>query len=165
MEHARFWSLIDGARGDAGALERALARLTPFEIAGFDAWFWAYHIAIDRHDLWAAVYAICGGCSDDGFAYFREWLIGRGQAAVLAAVRDPESLLDVVEGDLPGDGTMIVAARRAYRQVTGEELPDDDPRVEIPGVAEWPADRVAAGAPRTHAFYARTFPKLAHLVG
>jgi hypothetical protein len=29
--------------------------------------------------LWAAAYVINGGCSDDGFDYFRGWLIAQGR--------------------------------------------------------------------------------------
>lgn len=31
-----------------------------------------------RNPLWAAAYVINGGCSDDGFDYFRGWLIVQG---------------------------------------------------------------------------------------
>ena len=32
-----------------------------------------------RWDLWGAAYLANGGCSDDGFDYFRGWLIGQGR--------------------------------------------------------------------------------------
>ncbi|HVH45420.1 MAG TPA: DUF4240 domain-containing protein [Labilithrix sp.] len=83
MDHARFWSIIDGARSRRGcastSLVRALEGLPAGEIAAFDRWFWTYYLATARQDLWAAVYAICGGCSDDSFDYFR------GRARSLAA--------------------------------------------------------------------------------
>ena len=44
-------------------------------------------------------YLINGGCSDDGFAYFRSWLISRGRAAYAAAVRNPDSLAGLVDPD------------------------------------------------------------------
>lgn len=43
-------------------------------------------------DLWAAAYFAGGGCSDDGFTYFRNWLIGRGEHAFYNALNDPDSL-------------------------------------------------------------------------
>jgi hypothetical protein len=33
---------------------------------------------MDR-DQWGAAYLANGGCSDDGFDYFRGWLIGQGR--------------------------------------------------------------------------------------
>ncbi len=37
-----------------------------------------------------------GGCSDDGFEYFRGWLIGQGGAYFEAALKDPERAADNV---------------------------------------------------------------------
>ena len=50
--------------------------------------------------MWGAAYVIHGGCSDDGFEYFRRWLISRGRKAYEAALADPDSLaqLDVRPG-------------------------------------------------------------------
>jgi len=33
-------------------------------------------------DLWGAAYLINGGCSDDGFEYFRRWLVSRGATSM-----------------------------------------------------------------------------------
>ena len=44
-----------------------------FNRAMDDAYIW---------DLWGAAYLINGGCSDDGFAYFRSWLISRGRGGL-----------------------------------------------------------------------------------
>jgi hypothetical protein len=43
-------------------------------------------------DLWAAAYIMNGGCSDDGFLYFRCWLIAQGKE-VFEKVRDNAELL------------------------------------------------------------------------
>jgi hypothetical protein len=165
MDHARFWSLVDGARGahggTAAALSRALEALPAREIVEFDGWFWAYYLATRREDLWAAVYAIRGGCGDDSFDYFRGWLISRGEDAVLAAIRDPEALAELIGDANPRDELMLGAASDAHRRAHGGELPDDPRfRVAIPGRAEWPADRVAPGLKWDDAFYAAHFPKL-----
>ena len=45
-------------------------------------------------DLWGAAYLINGGCSNDGFDYFRGWLLAQGRATWEAAIRDPDSLAD-----------------------------------------------------------------------
>ena len=163
MDHPRFWSLVDAARSLPGptgeALARTLATLPPADIVGFDRWMWAYYMAVRREDLWAAVFAIRGGCGDDSFDYFRGWLIGRGQAAVLAAIADPEALVELVGDADPRDEAMLGAARAAYAQAGHGELPDGD-AVAIPGRDAWPADRVPAGAKWDAAFYKATFPKL-----
>jgi tetratricopeptide (TPR) repeat protein len=155
MEQEGFWSLIDRAAGSSDALTTELAGLPPQQIAAFDTWFWAYYMALRREDLWAAVYAIRGGCSDDSFDYFRGWLIGRGQAAVLAAVRDPESLAELTGDEDPRNEGMLGAARAAY----GEDLPTA-PDVVIPDRDAWPADRFERGLSWDDDFYAKQFPKL-----
>jgi hypothetical protein len=164
VEHARFWSLIDDARAATGRtsamLARALAKLPPAEIMQFDAWFSAYYSATRREDLWCAVYAIRGGCGDDSFDYFRAWLVSRGEAALLAAVRDPESLADLIGGDDPRDESMLGAARDAYREVTGEDLPEHAIRPQIPDRDTWPTDRIPPRTKWTDDLYAAHFPKL-----
>lgn len=162
MEHTRFWSLIDEARTreePARALVDVLSRLRAEEIVAFDAWYRAYDAVVAREDLWAAVYAIRGGCSDDSFDDFRGWLISRGEAALLTAIRDPESLADLVGNADPRDEAMRGAAGRAYARVAGGELPASAAR-EIPGRAAWPADRFEAGLTWDAAFYAAQFPAL-----
>ena len=164
MDHSKFWEIIDAARPprarSSPKLARALEQLTPAEIIDFDAWFWAYYSATQREDLWAAVYAIRGGCSDDSFDYFRGWLIGRGEAAVLGAVQDPESLADRIGKLDASDEHMLGAARAAYRKVAGAELPNDRPDVTIPGRDAWPADRFASRVTWDDAFFAAHFPRL-----
>ena len=164
MEHARFWSLIDSARAARGrtsaALVKALAQLPPDQIVSFDAWFWAYYLAAQREDLWAAVYAIRGGCSDDSFDYFRGWLISRGEAAFLGAIRDPESLAVIIGDADPRDELMLGAARNAHERATGHELPKTHVDIAIPGRSQWPADRIPSGAKWNDAFYAAHYPKL-----
>ena len=38
---------------------------------------------------------IHGGCSDDGFEYFRRWLVSRGRDIYAAALANPDSLANV----------------------------------------------------------------------
>ena len=52
-----------------------------------------------RRDLWGAAYLINGGCSDDGFQYFRWWLILQGREGYEAAIANPDTLADVVNGE------------------------------------------------------------------
>jgi Protein of unknown function (DUF4240) len=68
--------------------------LPPFEVQHRQAF-------ADSYDwgLWGAAYVIDGGCSDDGFDYFRAYLISRGRAVFEAAMADPDSLADA---DLEG---------------------------------------------------------------
>jgi hypothetical protein len=43
-----------------------------------------------------AAYIIDGGCSDDGFEYFRCWLISRGKETFIKLKANPDSLITLV---------------------------------------------------------------------
>jgi hypothetical protein len=103
MNKDHFWHLIDGAReaadGNSEDYEPSLWELldtaTPDELIAFeqhfdtcvgDAWRW---------DLWGAANIVNGGCSHDGFFYFRAWLVMQGRHVYEAALADPDSLVEV----------------------------------------------------------------------
>jgi hypothetical protein len=132
------WQLIDRARAELGdeaedtdeVAARMVARLSrrdPADIVAFaqpldDLMARSYTV-----ELWAAAYLINGGASDDGFDYFRGWLIGQGRSVFERAVADPDSLADhpvVAEAaeDLEAEDILGVAWN-AYQIATGEQLP------------------------------------------
>jgi hypothetical protein len=163
--HLTFWSLIDDARVRARrpgrlarVLEETLAALPPPEILGFDAWLTTYDGVLRREDLWAAAYLVRGEMNDEGFDAFRGWLIGRGEAAVLAAVRDPESLGELIGGADPRDPEMSAVARRAFARSSDADLPKPKWLV-IPG-EPWPEDRVVYGTVWDDTFFRTHYPKL-----
>lgn len=160
MEHEAFWQLVDAARNAPGetarVLEETVAGLSPSEIRAFDGWLAAYLHATRREDLWAAVYLIRGGCSDDSFDYFRGWLVARGHAALRAAIEDPETLGELNDGAMR-DERMLSVGRRAY--AAHGALPSS-PAPSIPGLSDWPADRIAPRVKWTNAFLRERYPRL-----
>jgi len=84
------------------AVERHFESSIPSRIVEFDEWFLRLVRAGYRTDLWYAAMIIAGGtCHDDGFFDFRKWLVSQGRSVYAAAMKDPESLVDVVERDDP----------------------------------------------------------------
>jgi len=77
-------------------LKVELASLSNDEMIAFIADYQKYHAEAYRWDLWGAAYLINGGCSDDGFIDFRDWLVARGRAVYEAAILDPDSLADQI---------------------------------------------------------------------
>ncbi|SDZ26294.1 Protein of unknown function [Micromonospora pattaloongensis] len=141
MDTQQFWTLIDQARaggdGDtetvAARLESALADLEPSEIVGWDRHLWRVLAASYREDLWGAAYLINGGCSDDGFDYFRGWLMAQGREVFARAVAEPDSLAEspavrraAATGQELEAADMIGVAFRAHLRATGAELPAAD---------------------------------------
>jgi hypothetical protein len=121
-----FWKLIDESYRPDGpehfeALKAALAKLSPDEKVGFQTRFDEAMAAANLIDLWGAAYLVNGGCSDDGFHDFRAWLVGRGRHAYEAALKHPDSLADVLDGDPVSGFGLDVAAARVYEETTGKD--------------------------------------------
>lgn len=107
MNKEQFWKLIEKARGQvpdtredsdvAGHACALLARCSAQEITAAQQTLW--HLMADSYQnpLWAAAYVVNGGCSDDGFDYFRGWLIAQGCTTFERVLADPDTL-----AELPG---------------------------------------------------------------
>jgi Protein of unknown function (DUF4240) len=130
MNIEEFWRLIENSkRGvddcdeQSQKLSELLAELEPQEIAGFDAIMRQQLIEAYRWDLWAAAYIINGGCSDDGFEYFRGWLIAQGQDYFEAALKNPEdAAAGVSEGGDVECESILYVANQAYEEKTGSKM-------------------------------------------
>lgn len=102
MDIAHFWAIMDkvaivgGESGQQVATLRGLLEPLPAtEVKGFcDQFEHALHVAYSW-DLWGAAFVIHGGCSDDGFEYFRRWLVTLGRERFETAVKNADSLADV----------------------------------------------------------------------
>jgi hypothetical protein len=99
MPAERFWQIIERAvKADRDpdahmeALRTELRALTLEEIIAFEVAFRRYLNEAYTWDLWGAAYVVHGGCSDDGFEYFRRWLVTRGRDVYERALADPDSL-------------------------------------------------------------------------
>jgi Protein of unknown function (DUF4240) len=122
MPDERFWGLIalttmhgkDPGR-QVVALRVVLAALPLHDIEAFQAAFDKAMARSYRWDLWGAAFVVNGGASDDGFEYFRCWLISRGKAAFEQVLADPDSL-----GDFVDPGTKAVRELEAFAYVAGE---------------------------------------------
>jgi hypothetical protein len=138
MRTDEFWAVVERARSGAGADPRVVAERATDELAGRDA---ADVAGFDRHlnrvlaasgsaDLFGAAYLINGGCSDEGFAAFRGWLMAQGRSAFAQAVARPDALADLpavrraaATGEECGSEPMLGVAREAYRRAGHGELP------------------------------------------
>ncbi|HEX4611245.1 MAG TPA: DUF4240 domain-containing protein [Urbifossiella sp.] len=106
MTETEFWDHVRAARprrydpdAHAEALAGRLAKLPEGEILDFVHHWAAASARAYRRDLWAAAYLINAGCSDDGFQYFRWWLVLQGRETFDAALVDPDTLADILDGE------------------------------------------------------------------
>ncbi|MEU5810381.1 DUF4240 domain-containing protein [Streptomyces sp. NPDC047718] len=145
MDTQTFWKLIETARAEAAPdhvaahAAQLLALHPPAEIAAAQQVLWDLLAESYRSPLWAAAYVINGGCSDDGFDYFRGWLLTQGEAVFAAALADPDSLAGhpavreaAAEGLELWDEEALSIAWTAYEQATGRELPADSFTIGYP---------------------------------
>jgi hypothetical protein len=95
MDETRFWVIIEAGGRKAltdperqlAAVHKQLLKLSPEEIRAFHRLFDQKLAEAYTWDLWGAAYLINGGCSDDGFYYFRAWLISRGERCMRPPLR------------------------------------------------------------------------------
>jgi hypothetical protein len=131
MDRDRFWKIIDWARERtedaeevAEVVTEVLESHSPEEIVAFDRALWERRQESYRYDVWAAAYIVNGGCSDDGFEYFRGWLIAQGREFFEAVLADPQRVGDrVPEGEEVECEEMLYVARQAYENKTGKGFP------------------------------------------
>ncbi|MFN4256118.1 MAG: DUF4240 domain-containing protein [Saprospiraceae bacterium] len=133
MGEAEFWNLIERAKKESGGdgdlqaqlLTEALAKRSVEDILAFDRIFDHFHCKSYQSRLWAAAFIINGGCSDDGFDYFRAWLIAQGQDVFEKTLENPEYLARYIQDDQVGDGIecelIMSAANNAFVIKTGQD--------------------------------------------
>jgi hypothetical protein len=131
MDIIEFWKLIDKTRDAANGnaekqsklLTEELAKLPGEEIISFERIFDDLKDNAYIGNLWDAATLIMYGCSDDGFQEFREWLVGRGKDVYENAIKDPETLVNVLEIGEQIFPTLLSPAMEAYEKVTGKDMP------------------------------------------
>lgn len=127
MDRTRFWELIEGtdATSEDGChwLVEQLSALDAAEIEDFARILHGLCAAAYRWDLWGAAYVVNGGCSDDGFEYFRAWLVAQGRATYEAALADPDSLAARALPEICECEPLRYVAYEAHEARTGRPLP------------------------------------------
>ena len=134
MTRDQFWTTVAAARAEGGFVDRpwrlreVLLRASAAEVASFAEHFYDAMDDAYTWDLWAAACIINGGCSDDGFTDFRQWLISCGRDRYESALADPESLADVAFGpDAEHDASFeefsVAVASDVFEALTGRPAP------------------------------------------
>ncbi|MCD6010413.1 MAG: hypothetical protein K0Q79_275 [Flavipsychrobacter sp.] len=132
MNDEAFWSIIhrsyEAAKGDyeeqQEQLEAELHKLTPQDIILFDNKFRQLCGIAYNWQLWGAIYIINGGCGDDSFNDFRDWIVAQGKDFYFRTIPDPATLVDVnrekLEVEWEGMGYIPTAV---FEEITGEDMP------------------------------------------
>ena len=125
-----FWSLIDQAKEHQGGpnewLMEQLVGMGTEQAKTFDTIARVYMDLAYQYGLWTAASVIeRGGCTDDGFMDFRQWLVGQGRGVYMAALKDPDSLADAPDYREFQYDSLPVMGDYAYEELTGRNAFED----------------------------------------
>jgi hypothetical protein len=131
MDQAAFWKIIDAYVSDdkleseygyAEFAER-LEAMSRDDILEFASAMRRALNTAHTWDMWGAAYLVCGGCAEEGFAYFCGWLMAQGSEVFRQAVDHPDSLAEYLpdyEGDdVFEDEAILAAPLAAFEEKTG----------------------------------------------
>jgi len=148
MDDKRFWDIIAVAckhdcEGDwldlwAEPLVEELKKLPPEDIVRFDHWFDEKTDALYTVNHWGAAYLINGGASDDGFYYWRCWVVGMGKQIYDAALANPDSLADVVDPTKDYYEAEIYGSARSAWEELGLDEDEFDKQYDALGKSKYP---------------------------
>ena len=133
ISESQYWEAVDHARMNADDdreflddLTKILEGWSPTDIVGFRLRTDVLLTESYRSELVCAAYIMNKGCSDDGFEYFRCWLISNGQTMFEAAVADPDAIALHLEEeqDYYELEEFWYVANNAFYNRTGKELHD-----------------------------------------
>jgi hypothetical protein len=87
-----FWNLIQQSKGDPDQLRSLLVEKPDAEVLEFNAQFYSALVELNQWKIWGAGEVMAEGLSNDGFHYFRSWIIGKGEEAFKTALTSPDDL-------------------------------------------------------------------------
>lgn len=134
MDEELFWKIIQTAKENSEGdyeqqyeeLAKQLSILSPDDIILFGNRFRFFRGQANTWELWGAIYIIHGGCGDDSFNDFREWVIGQGKDFYYKTIKDPETLADLetefIEEASEFEGLGEIPST-VFKELTGQEMP------------------------------------------
>jgi hypothetical protein len=107
-------------------LIKEIRNLTPTQMIGFRLKTDKLLYDTYNSEMWCAGYIMNGGCSDDDFEYFRNWVISRGKETYYKAKENPDNLIVEVNSQLEmyDFESFWYVALEAFKQKTGGNLYD-----------------------------------------
>jgi hypothetical protein len=133
LDENLYWSIIDTSLKNSGnqdeqeqILIKEISKLTPKEMIGFRLRTDKLLYDTYNSEIWCAGYIMNGGCSDDGFEYFRNWVISRGKDIYYKAKQNPDNLISEVDEDseIYEFESFWYVALKAFKEKTGRDLYD-----------------------------------------
>ena len=151
IDEPLFWKLISYARKNAADkyefienLKNALETFRPNELRNFQKHLLTNLNELNLWDLWALAYIVRRGCGDDGFDYFKSWVISKGKEAFNTVLSLDENKLQSVFDEDPQLEELMSLASEVYEDKTGDIMqPVKVKQLKIKG-AKWTEENVEA---------------------
>jgi hypothetical protein len=162
MNEQQFWLIVEATKTAAGhnvdarplILQRQILTLDLPSIQEFQHRYEDLILRANRWDLWGAAYLMNGGCSDDGFLYFRAWLISEGCETFECALSNPDSLAEFQRREYFDLEAFGYAALKAFSAKGGGELERDfSNELAIPYGKKWSESELPFLFPKLAAKY------------
>ncbi|PJJ80276.1 DUF4240 domain-containing protein [Mucilaginibacter auburnensis] len=134
LDEREFWKIIDYSHNAAkGNLDlqneiiiKKLSAYEPAEIINFEVILCKKLIEANSYKVLAANTIMDGGASDDGFLYYRLWLISLGETTFKQTLKNPEYLAALIKkGVVPDFEALLYVSTEAYKNKTGKQKEDD----------------------------------------
>ncbi len=161
MNNNELQNIIEAARSasveSGDFIEEMKNELRKFDVAdiiAFNNFVKTMIVDLYRWDIWGIAYIVNGGCSDDGFIYFRRWVITQGKQFYTKLKENPDSVFTDAEVTECECEDLTYAIDEVYQELTGNEIPNNaihDP--SSPVGEQWEEDDLAELFPNTSAVY------------
>jgi len=133
LEEEKYWTIVKKSlvnfkneEEQTKKLVDELKKLSVKEMIGFALRTEKLSNEIYTSDMWCAAYIVNGGCSDDGFEYFRSWIISKGKEAFYRIKEKPDAFIEYanLEIDAYDFEQFNYVALDAFKELTGEHIYD-----------------------------------------
>lgn len=131
LDEDTYWSIVDRSVKSTSNQEEQeqfliadIEKLSPQQMIGFRLRTDKLLADTYNSEMWCAGYIMNGGCSDDGFEYFRCWVISRGKDTYYKAKANPDYLVHeiVKNADYYEFESFWYVALDAFKLKTGTDL-------------------------------------------
>lgn len=133
LEEEKFWKIVEislenfeNEEKQTDKLISEISKLSMKDMIGFNLRTAKLSNQIYNSEMWCAAYIMNGGCSDDGFEYFKSWVISKGKEVYYKVQKNPDALIEyaTLEMDEYEFEQFNYVAFDAYNKMTGEQLYD-----------------------------------------
>lgn len=130
MNEDLFWEIIDSTLRDEDGrldLDELIARLTACRKAKIVKWYKVLQEELTRahtSEIWEVGYAMNGGLGDDGFEYFKCWLVTQGREFFERFLENPAETALTVSPGVEMDGEWLLEVAQDACAELGADFPE-----------------------------------------